>query len=131
MKFKLTENYTLFEEFVFDSRIYNVKVNNCIKEAAKIMQNLGYEFEPDLVFVSNNSHSAFGQFKFPDNKYGTCTIRISANHFNDSEESITNTILHEMAHYFAYKNSLETNTKIQIYTIAIAPVKSHFLLLSL
>lgn len=101
MKFRLVESFS------YRGSISSEKVVNCIKDAISIMEKLGYEFEPDLTFAECASHSYFGLFNYPDSEYGFCRIDISKYHFNDSENQITNTVLHEMAHYFAYKMSLE------------------------
>lgn len=71
----------------------------CVDDLASI----GLVVENDITYSLIDSSHTFGCIKLPDFLGDKYNLAISKKHINDSIDSVVNTILHEFAHYFQWK----------------------------
>ena len=94
-----------------DERILGY-IDDCIEELKKINFNLGSNVTKELTFDDINVEEGeamytFGTFRWPEvygsSMVGNPTLVLNKQMFNEPEEAIKNTILHELCHYIVHK----------------------------
>lgn len=88
-------------------------IKSLIKECEQIVKNIGLidfntdnNFE-DLNYYEGETSHTFGTFFPPDDEYSNCKIVLNKHLFNEPDDVIKNTILHELAHYINYRDLLD------------------------
>ena len=85
-----------------DQRILDL-IDECIEK----LEDMGYDIENDIQFKYGSGTTTLGTMTMPPYDFQRYTLTLNNNLFNLSDETIKNTIYHELCHYIINKKLLE------------------------
>lgn len=87
--------------------ITDKKIIKYVEECIDTLNKLGFKIDDDLELHQGDSLHTFGTFSFPKDDKSSPKLTLNKYMFEEPEESIKNTIYHELCHYLVYKDGVK------------------------
>lgn len=99
--------YRKVNESITES-ISNSRINNLYRECVDDLRRIGYQIDDDIRVDEMSTTSRLGDMTPVPDDFGMYRLRLSKYLYDETDDVIKDTILHELAHYLVGKKALQS-----------------------